>query len=176
MLARPRYQPKWPAMQQQRACRPPPRQSEVDADRDLRAGRCTSTGTCWRTPPRAHEEITADYSDLIYDLRRDRGAPLQGLHPQMAAQAPRHRRQSGGSRRAPVRFHPPAAEPLKERPHDKRDRAPARGVKRRIKTQTVLPSADIAAMLFGALLASGQINTCTVDGWQTLAASRRSAN
>jgi len=43
-------------------------------------------------------------------------------------------------------------------------------LKRRIKTQTVLPSADTAAMLFWALLASGQINTRKVDGWQTLAA------
>jgi hypothetical protein len=42
-------------------------------------------------------------------------------------------------------------------------------LKRRIKTQTVLPSADIAAMLFWALLASGQINMRKVDGWQTLA-------
>jgi putative transposase len=41
--------------------------------------------------------------------------------------------------------------------------------KRRIKTQTVLPSADNAAMLFWALLASGQINMRKVDGWQTLA-------
>src|SRR3984893_10475112 len=41
--------------------------------------------------------------------------------------------------------------------------------KRRIKTQTVLPSADTAAMLFRALLASGQINMRKVDGWQTLA-------
>ena len=39
--------------------------------------------------------------------------------------------------------------------------------KRRIKTQTVLPSADTAAM-FWALLASGQINMRKVDGWQTL--------
>jgi putative transposase len=38
--------------------------------------------------------------------------------------------------------------------------------KRRIKTQTVLPSADTAAML---LLASSQINMRKVDGWQTLA-------
>jgi putative transposase len=37
--------------------------------------------------------------------------------------------------------------------------------KRRIKTQTVLPSADTAAMLF----ASGQISMRKVDGWQTLA-------
>jgi transposase-like protein len=40
--------------------------------------------------------------------------------------------------------------------------------KRRIKTQTVLPSADTAAMLFWALLASGLINMRKVDGWQTL--------
>src|SRR3984885_7796603 len=41
--------------------------------------------------------------------------------------------------------------------------------KRRIKTQTVLPSADTAAMLFWALLASGQINMRKIDGWQTFA-------
>ena len=41
--------------------------------------------------------------------------------------------------------------------------------KRRIKTQTVLPSADTAAMMFWALLASGQITMRKVDGWQTLA-------
>ena len=41
--------------------------------------------------------------------------------------------------------------------------------KRRIKTQTVLPSAEAAAMLFWALLASGQITMRKVDGWQTLA-------
>jgi putative transposase len=41
--------------------------------------------------------------------------------------------------------------------------------KRQIKTQSVLPSADIAAMLFWALLASGQINQREVDVWQTLA-------
>jgi putative transposase len=41
--------------------------------------------------------------------------------------------------------------------------------KRRIKTQTALPSAETAAMLFWALLASGQINMRKVDGWQTFA-------
>ena len=41
--------------------------------------------------------------------------------------------------------------------------------KRRINTQTVLPSAETAAMLFSALLASGQIAIRKVDGWQTLA-------
>jgi len=41
--------------------------------------------------------------------------------------------------------------------------------KRRIKTQTVLPLPETAAMLFWALLASGQINMRKIDGWQTLA-------
>ena len=40
--------------------------------------------------------------------------------------------------------------------------------KRRIKTQTVLPSAETAAMLFWGLLASGQITMRKVDGWETL--------
>ena len=40
--------------------------------------------------------------------------------------------------------------------------------KRRIKTQTVLPCAETAAMLFWGLLASGQITMRKVDGWQTL--------
>jgi len=40
--------------------------------------------------------------------------------------------------------------------------------KRRIKTQTVLPCAETAAMLFWALLASCQIAMRKVDGWQSL--------
>ena len=49
--------------------------------------------------------------------------------------------------------------------------------KRRIKTQTVLPSAETAAMLFWALMASGpaanalrfrEITMRKVNGWQTL--------
>ncbi len=42
------------------------------------------------------------------------------------------------------------------------------GFKRRIETQTVLPPAETAAMLFWALLASGQIAMRKVDGWQSL--------
>jgi transposase-like protein len=41
--------------------------------------------------------------------------------------------------------------------------------KRRIKTQTVLPDPATAAMLFWALLASGQITMRKVDGWASLA-------
>ncbi len=40
--------------------------------------------------------------------------------------------------------------------------------KRRIKTQCALPNAETAAMLFWALMASGQITMRRVDGWQTL--------
>jgi transposase-like protein len=42
-------------------------------------------------------------------------------------------------------------------------------LKRRLTAQTVLPSADTAATLFWALLASGQIILRKIDGWQTLA-------
>ena len=40
--------------------------------------------------------------------------------------------------------------------------------KRRVKTQCALPNAETAAMLFWALMASGQITMRRVDGWQTL--------
>ena len=50
---------------------------------------------------------------------------------------------------------------------DERDRD-REEFKRRIKTQNVLPSAETAAMLFWALLASGQITMRKVDGWQSL--------
>jgi hypothetical protein len=57
---------------------------------------------------------------------------------------------------------------MAQRTHHERDRTATRGVQARIKTQTVLPSADTAAMLFWALLASGQINMRKIDGWQRL--------
>ena len=66
-------------------------------------------------PDALHEEVSADYADMIYAIER--------LHEEF---------------------------------------------KRRIKTPTVLPSAETAAMLFWALLASGQITMRKVNGWQTL--------
>jgi hypothetical protein len=42
-------------------------------------------------------------------------------------------------------------------------------LKRRMKTQTLLPSAETAALLFWALLASAQITMRKVDGWESLA-------
>jgi putative transposase len=57
---------------------------------------------------------------------------------------------------------------MEERAHHQRDRRLHEEFNRRIKTQTVLPSAETAAMLFSALLAGGQITMRKVDGWQTL--------
>jgi len=62
-------------------------------------------------------------------------------------------------------------EELWNRVDDSRRREPRKAIerlheefKRRIKTQTVLPSADTVAMLFWALLASSQINMRKIDG------------
>ena len=80
-------------------------------------------------PERLHDEITADYNDMIYggDASRNRSAP-QGLHPQMEAQAPCRRRQPGGSRRPAVHLHTTAAKPMAERADHQCDRTTARGV------------------------------------------------
>ena len=80
-------------------------------------------------PERLHDEVTADYNDMIYasDARGDRHPP-QGLHPQVAAQASCRRRQPGGSGRSAVRLHTAAARPVAQRAHHQRDRAAARGV------------------------------------------------
>ena len=59
---------------------------------------------------------------------------------------------------------------MEERANDNAIERLHKELKRRIKTQIVLPSADTAAMLLWALLASGQINMRKIDGWQTLAA------
>jgi putative transposase len=58
---------------------------------------------------------------------------------------------------------PSAAEPVGARTTNAIERL-QKEFKRRIKTRTVLPSAETAAMLFWALLASGQINMRKVDG------------
>ena len=60
-------------------------------------------------------------------------------------------------------------EPMEINPNLERDRAIARGVQAPDQDSTVLPCAETAAMLFWALLASGQITMRKVDGWQTLA-------
>src|SRR5271155_829473 len=63
-----------------------------------------------------------------HDLRRDetRGrSPAESLHPQMAAEMPRRRRQPGGGRRQAVHLHPLPTQPMEVDQDLERDRAPA---------------------------------------------------
>lgn len=121
-------------------------------------------------PERLHEEITADYNDMIYAATPEQ---IEARHKAFIRKwRIKHRAvadslQEAGDRLFTFTRLPPSqwrsvrTTNAIERLHEE--------FKRRIKTQTVLPSADTAAMLFWALLASGQINMRKVDGWQTLA-------
>jgi transposase-like protein len=121
-------------------------------------------------PERLHEEISANYNDMIYAATREevearRKAFIRKWRLKHRAVA--DSLQEAGDRLFTFTRLPPGqwrsvrTTNAIERLHEE--------FKRRIKTQTVLPSADTAAMLFWALLASGQINMRKVDGWQTLA-------
>src|SRR6478752_4267281 len=88
-------------------------------------------------PERLHDEITADYNGMIYAMTPEEIEACRKAFIQMEAQASRRRRQPGGSRRTLVYLHAPAAEPMAQRAHHQCNRAAARRVQRRIKTQTV---------------------------------------
>ena len=65
--------------------------------------------------------------------------------------------------------YPSVAEPVAKREkNNERYRTSTRRVQAADRSATMLPSADTAAMLFSALLASGQIDA-QGDGWQALA-------
>jgi putative transposase len=121
-------------------------------------------------PERLREEITSDYNDMIYaatreEVERRRKAFIRKWRLKHRAVA--DSLEEAGDRlftftRLPQnQWRSVRTTNAIERLHEE--------FKRRIKTQTVLPSADTAAMLFWALLASGQINMRKVDGWQSLA-------
>jgi putative transposase len=120
-------------------------------------------------PEALHEEISADYTDMIYaksakEIEARRRAFLRKWRLKCRAVA--DSLEEAGERlftfvRLPeTQWKSARTTNAVERLHEE--------FKRRIKTQTVLPSAETAAMLFWALLASGQINMRKVDGWQTL--------
>jgi transposase-like protein len=121
-------------------------------------------------PERLHEEITADYNDMIYaatceEIGARRKAFIRKWRLKHRAVADSLEeagdRLFSFTRLPPSQWRSARTTNAIERLHEE--------FKRRIKTQTVLPSAETAAMLFWALLASGQINMRKVDGWQTLA-------
>jgi transposase-like protein len=120
-------------------------------------------------PQRLHEEVSADYNDMIYatsageiEIRRRAFIRKWRLKCKAVADS----LEDAGDRlftftRLPVgQWKSARTTNAIERLHEE--------FKRRIKTQTVLPSAETAAMLFWALLAAGQITMRKVDGWQTL--------
>jgi transposase-like protein len=119
-------------------------------------------------PERLHDEITADYTDMIYaatpqEIEERRRAFVRKWRLKHRAVAD-SLEEAGDrlftfTRLPPSQWRSARTTNAIERLHEE--------FKRRIKTQTVLPSADTAAMLFWALLASGQINMRKVDGWQT---------
>jgi putative transposase len=121
-------------------------------------------------PERLHDEITADYTDMIYaatpeeiETRRKAFIRKWRLKHRAVADSLEEAgdRLFAFARLPPSQWRSARTTNAIERLHEE--------FKRRIKTQTVLPSAETAAMLFWALLASGQINMRKIDGWQTLA-------
>ena len=120
-------------------------------------------------PEKLHEEITADYTDMIYaetadEVETRRRAFLRKWRLKHRAVAD-SLEEAGGrlftfTRLQASQWRSARTTNAIERLHEE--------FKRRIKTQTVLPSAETAAMLFWALLASGQITMRKVDGWQSL--------
>jgi putative transposase len=121
-------------------------------------------------PERLHEEVTADYTDMIYaattaQIENRRKAFLRKWRLKCRAVADSldeaGERLFTFTRLPPSQWRSARTTNAIERLHEE--------FKRRIKTQTVLPSAETAAMLFWALFASGQISMRKIDGWRTLA-------
>ncbi len=139
---------------------------------DVLAQRCTvhkHRNLLAHAPDALHEEISADYTDMIYaetakEVQTRRKAFLRKWRLRCPAVATSL--EEAGDRLFAFLSLPPSqwksarTTNAIERLHEE--------FKRRIKTQTVLPSAETAAMLFWALLASGQITMRKVNGWQTL--------
>ena len=121
-------------------------------------------------PERLHEEISNDYKDMIYaatkqEVEAKRKAFVRKWRLKCSAVAD-SLEEAGDKLFTFTRFPPSQWKSIRtsnaiERLHEE--------FKRRIKTQTVLPCAETAAMLFWALMASGQIIMRKVAGWQSLA-------
>ena len=121
-------------------------------------------------PERLHEEIGADYTDMIYAATPEDIAARRKTF--IRKWRLKHRPVADSLEEAGDRLFSFAQLPPSQWRSARTTNAIERlheEFKRRIKTQTVLPSAETAAMLFWASLASGQINMRKVDGWQTLA-------
>ncbi len=139
---------------------------------DIPVQRCTvhkERNLLAHAPKHLHDEIKADYNDMMY--AKDAGQAGQKRKAFLAKWRLRCRgvadslEEAGERLFTFLRYPPTQWRSLRttnaiERLHEE--------FKRRIKTQCALPNAETAAMLFWALMASGQITMRRVDGWQTL--------
>jgi hypothetical protein len=126
-------------------------------------------------PEKLHDEITADNADMICadsasEIEKRRHALLRKRRLKCWAVADSLEeagdRLFSFTRLPPSQWKSARITNTIERLHKE--------FKRRIKTQTVLPSDETAAMLFWAVVASGQITMRKVDGCKHSARSRRS--
>jgi putative transposase len=112
-------------------------------------------------PERLHEELSADYRDMIYaatkqEVEAKRTAFIRKWRlkcPAVAASL----EEAGDKLFTFTRFPKSQWKPIRT----------ANAIER-LHQETLLPSAETAAMLFWALLASGQITMRKVDGWESL--------
>ncbi len=139
---------------------------------DVPVQRCTvhkERNLLAHAPKHMHDEIKADFNDLMHAKTADQVLSKRKLFLakwRLRCQPVAKSLEEAGLRLFTfLRYPPEQWRSLRttnaiERLHEE--------FKRRIKTQCLLPGAETAAMLFWALLASGQITMRRVDGWPTL--------
>jgi transposase-like protein len=139
---------------------------------DLLIQRCTVhklRNLTAHAPKRLAEEIKADFNDMVYAATATAVAARRKAFLRkwrLKCRAVANSLEEAGdllftfTRLPPSQWKSARTTNAIERLHEE--------FKRRIKTQTLLPSAETAAMLFWGLLASGQITLRKVDGWRTL--------
>jgi putative transposase len=147
---------------------------------DVPVQRCTvhkERNLLAHAPKHLHDEIKADFNDMVHArtaaevlARRNAFLAKWRLRCRPVAES---LEEAGERLFTFLRYPPEQWRSLRttnaiERLHEE--------FKRRIKTQCLLPCAETAAMLFWALLASGQITMRRVDGWPTLDRSPRQSH
>jgi putative transposase len=139
---------------------------------DIPVQRCTvpkERNLLAHAPQHLHDEVKADFNDMMHAKTADEVVARRKAF--LARWKLRCRPVATSLDEAGERLFPFLRYPLEqwralrttnaiERLHEE--------FKRRSKTQCLLPCAETAAMLFWALLASGQITMRRLDGWPTL--------
>lgn len=139
---------------------------------DLLVQRCTVhklRNLIAHAPKRLAEEVASDFSDMVYAASAKEVAARRKSFIRkwrLKCRAVADSLEEAGeqlftfTRLPPSQWKSARTTNAIERLHEE--------FKRRIKTQTVLPAGETAAMLFWALLAAGQIRLRKIDGWRTL--------